>query len=286
MTSATLRVGGSNDDRVETVGRVALATQGLLYVIMGILALQVAAGDHSAEPSQRGALEAVVRQPFGKALLVVVLVGLVAHALWRIVLAIRGEPGPDDDAGSLAKRLGNVGRAAIYIGFIVAGVKLLSDAGSSSSGGGGGGGSGGDTAQKGTAQVLDLPGGTALVVIAGLAIIGAGVWNVVKGLGRKFEDDLSLGSLDESRRKAVVTSGTIGYTARGVVFGMVGVFLVQAGLTHDPDKTKGLDGALLEVAEADYGPWLLGLLAAGLILFGLYRMLDGRYRKSSELTHS
>ena len=286
MTSATLRVGGSNDDRVETVGRVALATQGLLYVIMGILALQVAAGDHSAEPSQRGALEAVVRQPFGKALLVVVLVGLVAHALWRIVLAIRGEPGPDDDAGSLAKRLGNVGRAAIYIGFIVAGVKLLSDAGSSSSGGGGGGGSGGDTAQKGTAQVLDLPGGTALVVIAGLAIIGAGVWNVVKGLGRKFEDDLSLGSLDESRRKAVVTSGTIGYAARGVVFGMVGVFLVQAGLTHDPDKTKGLDGALLEVAEADYGPWLLGLLAAGLILFGLYRMLDGRYRKSSELTHS
>ena len=133
MTTATLRVGGSGD-RVETVGRVALATQGLLYVIMGVLALQVAAGDHGAEPSQRGALEAVVRQPFGKALLVVVLVGLVAHALWRIVLAIRGEPGPDDDAGSLAKRLGNVGRAAIYIGFIVAGVKLLSDAGSSSSG--------------------------------------------------------------------------------------------------------------------------------------------------------
>ena len=100
MTTATLRVGGSDDDRVETMGRVALATQGLLYVIMGVLALQVAVGDQSAEPSQRGALEAVVRQPFGKALLVVVLVGLVAHALWRIVLAVRGEPGSDDDAGS------------------------------------------------------------------------------------------------------------------------------------------------------------------------------------------
>ena len=83
-----------------------------------------------------------------------------------------------------------------------------------------------------------------------------------------------------------MTSGVIGYAARGVAFGLVGGFLVQAGLTHDPDKTKGLDGALLEVAEAAYGPWLLGLLAAGLILFGLYRMLDGRYRKPSELTHS
>ena len=124
------------------------------------------------------------------------------------------------------------------------------------------------------------------MVIAGLAIIGAGVWNVIKGVGRKFEDDLSLASLDESKRKAVVTSGTVGYAARGVAFGLVGVFLVRAGLTHDPDKTKGLDGALREVAEAAYGPWLLGLLAAGLILFGLYRMLDGRYRKPSELTHS
>lgn len=278
MTSATLRVGG-RDDKVETVGRVALATQGLLYVIMGMLAVQVATGDGDAEASQRGALEAVVRQPLGKVLLGIVIVGLVAHAVWRIVLAVRGEPGNDDDGTSVAKRLGNVGRAAIYIGLTVAAVNLFTGSGSSSGGGG-------SSEKEGTARVLDWPGGTAIVVIVGLAIIGTGVWNVVKGFTRKFEDDLELGSLDESKRGAVLTAGSVGYSARGVAFGLVGGFLVRAGLTHDPDQTRGLDGALREVAEAAYGPWLLGLLAIGLILFGAYRALDGRYRKASELTHS
>jgi Domain of Unknown Function (DUF1206) len=286
MTSATLRVGGGSD-RVETMGRVALATQGLLYVIMGGLAVQIARGDHDAEASQRGALEAVARQPFGKALLAVLIVGLVAHAAWRIALAVRGEAGADDDSQSVAKRLGNVGRAAIYIGFTVVAAKLLTGSSSSSSGGGSGGsGGGGGTEQKGTEKLLDLPGGTAIVVVLGLVVIGSGVWNVVKGVTRKFEDDLSLGSLDESKRKAVVSFGTIGYAARGIAFGLVGGFLLRAGLTHDADKTKGLDGALREVAEATYGPWLLSLLAVGLVLFGLYRALDGRYRKASELTHS
>jgi hypothetical protein len=274
-----LHVGGSQEDRIETMGRVALATQGLLYVIMGLLAIEVARGDQGAQPSQRGALEAVARQPLGKALLVLVTVGLVAHTVWRLVLAVRGEPGPDDDSGSVAKRIGNVARAAIYGGLTAAAVKLLMGSGSS------GGGSGG-TEKKASARVLDWPGGTAIVVIAGLIVVGTGLWNIYKGLSKKFEDDLSLGSLDEKRRRAVVTSGVIGYTARGVVFGLVGVFLVRAGLSHDPDQTKGLDGALREVAEASYGKWLLGLLAVGLVLFGLYRALDGRYRKASELRHS
>jgi hypothetical protein len=283
VTSTTLGMRGSTDDRVETMGRIALATQGLLYVIVGILALQVAFGDRGEEASQRGALEAVVRQPFGKALLAAVIVGLIAHLAWRVALAIRGEPGNDDDSKSVAKRLANVGRALIYGGLAVTAIRLFMDSGSSSSSGGGGGGG---NEKAGTAKLLDLPAGTAIVVVLGLAIIATGVWNIVKGLGRKFEDDLELGSLDEKKRTSVVTAGTVGYAARGVAFGLVGVFLVRAGLTHDPDKTKGLDGALREVAEASYGPWLLALLAIGLILFGAYRALDGRYRKSSELTHS
>jgi hypothetical protein len=276
MTSTTLHeLGGRNEDKVETMGRVALATQGLLYLIMGILAVKVATGDHSAEPSQRGALAAVAHQPLGKALLVVVIVGLLAHVLWRLVLAGQGEPG-EDDKKSLAKRAGNVGRAVIYGGFTVAAVKLLM--GSDSSGGG--------TERKGTAKVLDFPGGKAIVVLAGLIVIGTGLWNCYRGLSRKFEDNLALGP-DDAKRKSVVSAGVVGYVARGIAFGLVGVFLVRAGLESNPNQAKGLDGALRQVAEASYGPWLLGVLAVGLILFGLYRGIgDGRYRKASELTHS
>jgi hypothetical protein len=196
--------------------------------------------------------------------------------VWRLALAVRGEPGGDDDASSVGKRLGNLGRALVYGGFIFVALKLLTGSGSSSS----------NTEQKGTAKVLDLPGGTAIVVIGGFIVIGTGLWNVYRGLSRDFEDKLSLGSLEESKRKAVVGFGMVGYVARGVAFALVGVFLVRAGLTHDPDQTRGLDGALREVADAAYGPWLLGLLALGLILFGLFRALEGRYRKREELAYS
>jgi hypothetical protein len=278
-TSTTLQqLGGHHEDKVETMGRVALATQGLLYLIIGVLAIQVATGDRNAEPSQRGALAAVARQPLGKALLVVVMIGLVIHVAWRLVLAARGEPG-EDDKKSWAKRAGNVGRAAVYAGFTVAAVKLLMGSGSESGGGG--------TEKKGTAKALDFPGGKAIVVIAGIIVIGTGLWNIYRGLSRKFEDNLALGGVDEAKRKSVVSAGVIGYVARGFAFGLVGVFLVRAGLHTNPGEAKGLDGALRQVADASYGPWLLGLLAVGLILFGLYRAIgDGRYRKASELTHS
>jgi len=278
MTSTTLqRLGGRHEDKIETMGRVALATQGLLYLIMGILAIQVAGGDRKAEPSQRGALQAVARQPLGKALLVVVTVGLVIHLGWRLILAVRGEPG-EDDKKSLAKRAGNIGRAAVYGGFTVAAIKLLIGSGSQSSGGG--------TEKKGTAKVLDFPGGKAIVVIAGLIVIGTGLWNVYRGLSRKFEDNLALGGMEEPARRGIVGAGVVGYAARGIAFGLVGVFLVRAGLESNPGEAKGLDGALRQVADASYGPWLLGVLAVGLILFGLYRAIgDGRYRKASELTH-
>jgi hypothetical protein len=277
MTSTTLQqLGGRHEDKVETMGRVALATQGLLYVIIGILAIEVARGDRGAEPSQRGALEAVARQPLGKALLVVVTVGLIAHVLWRLTMAVRGEPG-EDDKKSLAKRAGNLGRAAVYGGFTVAAIKLLVGSGSG----------GGGTEKKGTAKVLDVPGGTAIVVIAGLVVIGTGLWNMYRGLSRKFEERLALGGVDEPKRKGVVGAGVVGYVARGIAFGLVGVFLVRAGLDSNPGQAQGLDGALREVADAAYGPWLLGVLGIGLILFGLYRGIgDGRYRKASELTHS
>jgi hypothetical protein len=275
--AATTSAPASADDLMVKVGRVALATQGVLYLIIGALVLDLARGDRGEEASQRGALEAAARQPFGRWLLIVLLVGLVAHAGWRIALAIRGEPGDDDDGKSVVKRLANLGRAAIYVGLSVAAVQILMRSGESS---------GGDAEKKSTATVLDWPGGRWIVIAAGLAIIGAGLWNASKVVTAKFLERLDLSRLDDGRRRAVEITGRIGYPARGVAFGLVGWFLVKAGIEHDPDESRGLDQSLQELVDADHGALVLTVLALGLALFGAYRLLDAWYRKPSEITHS
>ena len=277
MSSIAVASHTDADDVMVKAGRVALATQGVLYLIIGALALDLARGDRGEEASQRGALEAAARQPFGKVLLIVLLVGLVAHAGWRIALAIRGEPGPDDDSKAVLKRVANVGRAAIYVGLAYAALQILMKSGESS---------GGDTEKKSTAAVLDWPGGRWIVIAVGLGVIAGGLWNASKAVTAKFLERLDLSQLDEGRRKAVEITGRIGYPARGLAFGLVGWFLVKAGIEYDPNESRGLDQSLRELTEADHGTLVLTALALGLVLFGAYRLLDAKYRKASEITYS
>lgn len=282
MTAAT---GASMNQQVVRIGRVALATQGVLYGIVGLLAVQVAFGDRGAEASQRGAIESVARQSHGRLLLVVVVVGLAAHATWRLVLGIRGEPGDDEDSKSLAKRAANVGRSALYVSLTVAALRLLTRSGGSGGSGASGGG-GGSSEQQSTSTVLSWPGGPWIVAAVGLGIIGAGAWNVRKAITRSFLDDLDLGKLPAGRRRSVELLGAIGHVARGGAFALVGWFLLAAGRQHDAEETRGLDGALLELAETDHGPLLLLALALGMVLFGGYRLVDAAVRRPSEITHA
>jgi len=258
------------------MGRIALVTQGVLYVIVGMLAVAVARGDHGAEASQTGALEAIARQPFGRLLLVVVTLGLLAHAAWRGWLAIVGEPGGDDDASSLAKRAANVGRAVVYLSFTVVGVRLLTS----------GEGSKGDQAQKSTTTVLDWPGGPWIVGIAGLIVIGVAIWNIRKAITRSFSDDLDFSRIDAARKPWVCRLGTAGYLGRGAAFGLIGWFLIDAARQHDPSESRGLDDSLRELTTAPFGPTLLLIVALGLGAFGAFRILDGLLRRDDALTHS
>lgn len=262
-------------DQLERLGRVALAAQGVLYGIVGLLAVQIARGDTGAKASQKGAIASLARQPYGRGLLVALAIGLVAHALWRLLLAIRGEPGPDEDGGSLAKRAANVGRFAIYASFTVAAVQVLRHED---------GGGDGEAASRSTATVLGWPGGQAIVVAAGAAVVGAGIWNLWKGLSRKFVDHLDLHDLDPGPRRLVEVLGVVGYVARGLVFALVGGLVITAGFQRDPKESGGLDQALHDLAAADNGPLLLFGLAVGMVLFGAFRVLDGVFRKASDVT--
>mgnify|MGYP000849099560 CR=1 FL=1 len=163
---------------------------------------------------------------------------------------------------------------AIYAGLTYSAVRILVGSGSESSGQGGG------QEQQATAEVLGWPGGTWLVGIVGVAVVGYAGWNAYRGLARKFEEKWQSGGSRTARRWGS-RAGVVGHLARAVVFALIGVFLVRAAVQYDPSEAIGLDGALQKVARASYGPYLLGLTAAGLVAYGVFCLVDARYRDVS-----
>lgn len=260
---------------VEPVGRAGLASQGVLYVIVGVLALQLAAGHGDDRADQHGAVHAVAAQPFGRLLLVALTIGLALHAVWRALLFARGAPG-DDDAADWAKRVGHLGRACVYAGFTWAAVVVLF----------GSEGERGGQQKQGIARVLDWPGGPLLVAAVGLAIVGAGAWHARTAVTRRFADDLDCDRLGERATRVVTALGVAGILARGLAFGLVGSFVVQAALDRDPNEGGGLDDALRRLADADYGPGLLRVLAVGVVTFGVYRIVDASTRTRAAISNA
>ncbi|HEX8582586.1 MAG TPA: DUF1206 domain-containing protein [Acidimicrobiales bacterium] len=251
---------------VEGLGRVGLFARGVVWILVGVLAIQIALGDTGERADRDGALQTVAEQPFGKVLLVILAVGFAGYALWRLVEAFV--------ADKWGKRLSNLARAAVYVALLVSTIPFIT---SDSSNGNGNGNRGQE--DQWTAKVLDAPFGRALVIAAGLALIALGLWMGYRGWEKKFVKHLKTGEMSPATRTWTIRLGVAGHLARMVVFGVLGWFLVKAALDHDPDETKGLDGALRTVADAAYGPWLLGLVALGLVAFGLYSLVESRYRE-------
>jgi hypothetical protein len=258
------------------LARIGLVAKGVSYGIVGVLAAELALGHGGEATSRQGALATLADDPLGKVLLIALAVGFAAYAIWRFVQAF-AERADDGEATSAAKtwgkRVGYIGRGAIYAGLTFTTVKLLT--------GSGGGESQSEHARQGTATVLDWPAGRWIVGLAGLAIAGAGAWNLYRGLGRKFEKRWRTGEMSETERRWGGWVGIAGHLARAVVFGLIGVFFVKAAIEYDPSEAIGLDGALRKLASASYGPYLLGLTALGLICYGVYCLVDARYRDVS-----
>jgi Domain of Unknown Function (DUF1206) len=251
--------------------RWGLASRGAMYALVGLLALKVALLGRGQTPDRSSALKAVADEQFGRVLLSAIAVGLAGYALWQLARAVLGgdlEGGKEDE--SIFKRIGYAGRGVFYAALFVSTLLIVFGADE-----------GGDKNKedKATAWVLDLPAGPYIVGAVGLAFIGAGLFNVYRGVTRKFREKLKLRKLSEAEDKAYSVIGVTGFVARGVVFGLIGVFLVRAAYQYDPKEAVGIDGALSELAQASYGPILLGLTAAGLFAFGLYSFVEARYRE-------
>jgi hypothetical protein len=126
---------------------------------------------------------------------------------------------------------------------------------------------------------LGWPAGTWLVGIVGAILIGVGLYQCYRGIKKEFLKDSKTEEMSPTVRKWIEAIGTFGHLARGIVFGLIGVFLIKAAVDYSPDSAVGLDGALAKLAHASYGPFLLGVVAAGFIAFALYSLSDARYRR-------
>jgi hypothetical protein len=252
------------------LARGGLVAKGVSYGIVGVLAVKLAAGHGGAATSRQGALHELAQESFGVVVLILLAIGFAAYALWRVVEAFAM---PADEGKDWVKRVGFLGRAAVYAGLTLSALSIvLGDSGGSSQDG---------KAHKATAEVLSWPAGTWLVGLGGLILIGVGLWNAYRGLARKFEDKWNTGHMGAAAKRWGGRAGVVGHLARAVVFTLIGVFVIRAALQYDPKEAIGLDGALQKLAHADYGPYLLGLTAAGLIAYGLFCLADARFRDVS-----
>jgi hypothetical protein len=248
------------------LARGGLVARGLVYGIIGVLALKLALGDGGTATNQQGALKTIADRPFGKTLLVLVAIGLAGYALWRLTRAAVGHGAEQRDSGS--DRVAALASGIVYGILCVTAVKIITDAGTGSG-----------TPKETTAGVLGWSGGTVLVAIAGGILIGVAAYQAYKGLAKKFLEDAKTGEMSYGVEKGYTALGVFGHVARAVIFALVGYGLIKAAVDYDPQKAIGLDGALRKLADASYGPALLGVVAAGLAGFALYSMADARYRK-------
>jgi len=253
----------------EVLARAGFVARGVIYGTIGVLAIQIAmhAGGRSAD--QRGAMEAIQQQPLGHWLLVAVAIGLAGYSLWRFVQAFFGS-GPEGGGDhSTMGRVIAAGSGCAYAAMCVLAVTILLGTSTSRS----------SSPHKSTAGVLGWPGGQWLVAAAGSLFIAIALYQGYKGVSRKFLEEDKTTEMGPATRTWITVIGVIGHLARMVAFGLIGIFLVRAAIDYAPSKARGLDGALASIAHHSYGQFLLAVVAAGLIAFGLYSIADARYRR-------
>ncbi len=265
---AAHRAGREARPWVVALARFGFASIGVVYLVVGVLALQAATGSGGKTTDSTGALHTIAAQPFGRVMLGLMAVGLLGYALWRVVQALTDPDNKGDDAKGFATRAGYVMSGLIYGALAFTAISIISGASR-----------GGNSQPSGAAQILSAPFGRTLMVLIGLGIIGAALWSFYQAATAKFREKLDSAQMSAKVQSAVEKLGRAGFAARGVVLTLTGWFFVRAGLDASAAKSGGLDKALQTIAQSSNGPLLLGIVAVGVTAYGLYQLALARYRR-------
>lgn len=258
----------SKRDWIERFARFGYATKGVVYLLVGLLAVQVVLGRGGEMTDTSGALQTIAEQPFGKLLLAVAVIGLVCYVLWRLV---QGLLNPEHKGGESWQNLGMRAvyliSAVAYSAVALAGVRILAGRPEQP-----------DAVQSWSGKFMEHPLGRPLLFAVSAVLVGYGVYQINKGIAQKFRKKLDMYEVDEPLHTWLINIARFGLVMRGVAFMIIGWMLTQATLHHNSQEAGGLDEALAKLAAQPYGPWLLGAMALGLIGYGIYQLLEARFR--------
>lgn len=266
----TARAAGREVGRwIEKLARVGYLAKAVVYGLVGILALRLAFGMSGGETTgAQGALQEIGAAPWGKLLLVLVAIGLLGYAAWRIVQGGVDVEGAGRDGKGLAKRAGQVGSGVIHAGLAFYALSLLD----------GSGGGGGNSEQEWTARLLSYEWGGWLVGLVGVITVVVGLYQFKLGRDARFTRHWKTGEMSREQREWGTRAGRLGLMARGVVFVLMGWFFLQAAWQHDAGEARGLGGALAEISNTGTGTWLLALVALGFVCYAVYCVVQARFR--------
>jgi hypothetical protein len=258
---------------VVVAGHVGMVAYGVVHLLIGWLAVQVVFGGKQAgqKADQQGAVETIAAQPLGTVLLILLVAGLAAFGIWQLYVAAQGYSWVGDEGKRTRKRLGAAARGitAIVVGGYA--VRLLIGAGRKSTE---------HTQQEFTARLMEAPAGRVLVGLIALGLIAVGVSRIRKGLKKKFLENLDMSRLPEQARRLTTRLGQVGYPAKGIAIGLIGVLMGLAALRQDPKEAGGLDKALRTLAAQPYGTVILVLVGLGLVAYGGYCFAAARSQRS------
>ncbi|HEX8169594.1 MAG TPA: DUF1206 domain-containing protein [Thermoanaerobaculia bacterium] len=256
---------------IERVARLGYLCIGAVYIIVGLLAAAAARGHGGSTGGQKSAFAFLLDKPFGAVALVIIAIGLAGYAVWRFASAFSDSEHRGSDAKGLALRFASVARGVIYAYLATEVVHMLLRRGT-------GGGGNDQQTRHWTARLLEMPFGRWLVAAAGLGVVIYGAYQVYAAATSKLSKQLALGEIDAAPRRKVIAVSRFGIGARGVVFLVIGGSFLIAALHRNPTDAQGTSGAMHQIAEPLHG-WLLVLIGFGLAAYGVYALVNARYRR-------
>jgi len=258
----------ATNPKLELLERIGYAVRGLLYVVMGFLALRIALAQRGGKATDlSGSLVWLTGNPFGTLVLIVAIIGLAAYSIWGLVRAVYDPLHRGRDKKGIAARLGFLTSAFSYAAIAFFALQILAGQGSAAH----------DSTQKTVSSLLTNPAGGFITEILGVIAIGIGIGQFIEAYRATFKNDLKAAEMSESERNAAIAFGRFGMAARGVTFLVVGWFLIQAGIHHDPHEAHGFGGAFLFLLAQPYGHLLVAVIALGFIALGLHSLACARW---------